>query len=128
MLSALATPVLGDAFFVLFDEDGGNNSALVVNVTTTLNGGVAPMFELVSFGNGSACLGGQYCVLRLRTDAPNLDYDAPASLRAMFVNITVADGTGLSSTLANVLVRVRDVNQGIAQGYYKRQHWGPYHP
>ena len=107
----MATPRQNGSFIMVSDEDVGNNSALAVSVSSMVNGVAVSYFEVVN-SSGSACLGGMTCVLRVRSDSPRMNYDAPSSLRMINVTLTVSDSTGLSSSTSQFNVTVVDINQG----------------
>ncbi len=112
---AIVTPKVNGvngSYIVVNDEDNGNNSALVVSVVSTTGQG-SGYFEVVNAAGG-ACLGGQSCVLRVKSGAPRINYDSPSSLRLISVTLTVTDPTALSTTLSTFNVAVVDINQGTS--------------
>ena len=97
-------------FVYVNDEDGGNNSALVVSVTS-VSGSNSSYFEVVNATTGGACRGGQNCTLRIRQGSPRINYDAPDSLSWINVTLTVTDPTGLATNTSAFNVTINDVNQ-----------------
>ena len=110
---SLVTPYVttNGSFIVVYDEDFGNNSALVVTVasSTVQN---SSYFEVVNASNGGVCRGNATCVLRVRSDAPRINYDSPNSIRSVNVTVLVTDDTGLSGSSGVFNVTINDVNQG----------------
>ena len=109
----LATPYVtaSGSFIVVYDEDFGNNSALVVTVasSTVQN---SSYFEVVNASNGGVCRGNATCVLRVRSGAPRINYDSPDSIRSVNATVLVTDDTGLSGSSGVFNVTINDVNQG----------------
>ena len=110
----LATPYddSNGPFIVVYDEDFGNNSALVVTVNSTSIRN-SSYFEVVNASNGGACRGNATCVLRIRSSAPRINYDSPDSIRSVNVTVIVTDNTGLRSTSGMFNVTINDINQGV---------------
>ena len=99
-------------FLTVFDEDLGNNSALVVTVTSVSSSDSGYLEALGT--DGTTCVGNMNCTLRVRADAPRIDYDAPNLMRVINVTVTVTDPTGLVATTAMFDAVVEDVNQGTS--------------
>ena len=110
-LNPFTTASYNGTFVSVYDEDWGNNSALVVSVTS-VSGSNSSYFEVVNATTGGACRGGQNCTLRIRQGSPRINYDAPDSLSWINVTLTVTDPTGLATNTSAFNVTINDVNQG----------------
>jgi hypothetical protein len=105
----VVTPTVG-TFITVADQDGGNASALTVTVASSAWGFSSNYFEVVRSSDFAACVGGDTCILRVRTGSPRMDYDA--GLVRVNVTVTVADSNGLRMTTPNFTVTIVDINQG----------------
>jgi hypothetical protein len=105
----VVTPTVG-TFITVADQDGGNASALTVTVASSAWGFSSNYFEVVRSSDFAACVGGDTCILRVRTGSPRMDYDA--GLVRVNVTVTVADSNGLRTTTPNFTVAIVDINQG----------------
>ena len=103
-------------YIMVYDEDIGNNSALVVTVSCSAalgpGGFGSGYLELVN-ATGGSCRGNQNCTLRVRAGALRINYDAPDLVRSMNVTLTVTDPTGLIVNSSLLTVAINDVNQGM---------------
>ena len=103
-------------YIMVYDEDIGNNSALVVTVSCSAalgpGGFGSGYLELVN-ATGGSCRGNQNCTLRVRAGALRINYDAPDLVRSMNVTLTVTDPTGLVVNSSLLTVAINDVNQGM---------------
>jgi hypothetical protein len=119
-----ATPstagALGGYSIVVGDEDFSDNSALVVSTVSNATGFGSAYFEVVNSTTNGTCRGGQLCVLRLRSDASRIDFDA--GLRSIDVAVTVTD-SDLASTVVYFNVSVDDINQGAVAFYVSVAGW-----
>ena len=111
-LNPLVLSSYNGVYITVYDDDGGNNSAVVVSVTSfsSANGSNSAYFEVVN-ATGGICRGNQNCTLRVRSGAPRMNYDAPDALRWVNVTLTVTDPTGLTTTASTFNVTINDVNQ-----------------
>ena len=112
-LNPLVLSSYNGVYITVYDDDGGNNSALVVSVTSfsSANGSNSAYFEVVNASSTGPCIGNQNCTLRVRSGAPRMNYDAPDALRWVNVTLTVTDPTGLTTTASTFNVTINDVNQ-----------------
>ena len=108
----IVTPALPDLYIGVTDEDVGNASTLAVNVTATVRGVVLPLFEVVSALDGSPCRGAMNCVLRVRSGAARVNFDAPDRTTVVSIVIRVSDQSGLFSESPATNVSIVDINQG----------------
>ena len=105
----VVTPFTNGTNIMVQDEDIGNNSALVVNVSSSATGYGSGYFEVVN-ASGSACRGGLPCVLRMMAGSPVIDYDA--GIRSINVTVTVRDPLSAAAVTPLFNVTVDDINQG----------------
>ena len=111
MLNPLVSSSYNGSYIAVYDEDIGNNSGLVVTVSSVSTKG-SGYFEVVNATNGGVCRGNQNCTLRVRSNAPRINYDSPDVVRSINVTLTVTDTTGLVTNTSMFVVAINDVNQG----------------
>ena len=100
-------------YIMVYDEDIGNNSALVVTASSIGVGtSFAGYFEVVA-ANGSACRGAMNCTLRVRVGAPRIDTDATTwQVSAINMTLMVVDSASLATNSTMLSTVVNDINQG----------------
>ena len=100
-------------YIMVYDEDIGNNSALVVTASSFGVGtSFAGYFEIVA-ANGSACRGAMNCTLRVRAGAPRIDTDATTwQVSAINLTLSVMDSVSLATNSTVLSTVVNDINQG----------------
>ena len=111
----------GTFVFTVQDYTPANTSAVTVAVTgvvvTQSIAGVlytrpsaAVYFDVVSAADGTACIGGVTCTLRVSGSSPRMDYDVPGGLRAVNLTLTATGATGLTSAVS-VEVDITNINE-----------------
>ena len=109
----LVQPGNGSAseYIVVFDEDFGNNSALVVNTVSFADGHGTGYFEVVNT-TGGQCRGNMNCVMRVTQSSPRIHYTPPDFMRYINVTVVVTDPTGLTNNSGNVNVTINEIDEG----------------
>ncbi len=109
-VTTAVVPGVNGSFIIVGDQDFGNDSALTVTTVSDAIGFGSSYFEVVNVIGGE-CLGGQECVLRVRSGSPRMNYDA--GMRTINVTLNVSDPTGRSTLTPMFNVTVNDINQGL---------------